>query len=215
MTILSAWSEGAALGLAIAAPFGPINVEIVRRHLGRGFGAGLLLGLGACSVDTAYILLISVGLIATAPGPRVQVAMAIASAAVLLVLAGLILRSASRSAAMAANASTGRPQPGPAGSPWRHYAVGVLMTTTSPMNLVFWFGVVGCGLYGSETTLGPWPRVVGVLCGTVGWVLGLNVALHAGRVLRLLRPGVLVAINWVSAMALVALAGWGLCRAIR
>ncbi|MDD4891209.1 MAG: LysE family transporter [Phycisphaerae bacterium] len=214
ISVLSAFRDGVGLGLAIAAPFGPINVEIVRRHLSTGIAAGLLLGLGACSVDTAYILLISFGLIAAAPGPRLQLWLAIAGAAILALLAGLILRSARSSAAVAsladASVAATRPDPQPL---WRNCAVGIVMTATSPMNLVFWFGVIVSGASRSETIWGPWPRVAGVMCGTITWVAGLNLALARSR--RFLRPRVLVGINIVSALALVGLAAWGVWKATR
>lgn len=210
MAVLSAFGDGIGLGLAIAAPFGPINVEIVRRHVSRGIGAGVLLGLGACSVDTVYIVLISIGLIAAAPGPRLQLALAVAGAAILVVLAGLILRAAGSSVRLAvpANADAGCSPPQPL---WRNYLVGVLMTATSPMNLVFWFGVIVSGASRGATVWGPWPRVGGVMCGTIAWVAGLNTALAFTR--RFLRPRVLAGINLVSATALLALAAWGVWKA--
>ena len=199
--LLYAWLGGVALGLGIAMPLGPINVEIIRRHLGQGFGAGLLLGLGACSVDTAYIIVISLGLISAQPSPMVQNVLAVIGAAILVVLAAMILRSARTSARGAAATQVAADRPT---RRWRHYAVGVAMTAVNPMNLVFWFGVIVSGINVSDPRLGPWPTVVGVMCGTSGWVIGLNLALVAGR--RFLRPGLLAAINVVSAGVLVAMA---------
>jgi L-lysine exporter family protein LysE/ArgO len=197
--LMYAWLGGVVLGLSIAMPIGPINVEIIRRHLGQGFAAGLLLGLGACSVDTAYIVLISLGLISAKPSPMVQNVLAFAAAAILVVLAAMILRSARSSARSAAASTAANDRPT---HRWRHYVVGVAMTAVNPMNLVFWFGIIVSGQNTSDPHLGPWPTVAGVMCGTTCWVLGLNLALIAGR--RLLRPGVLVAINVLSAGVLLA-----------
>lgn len=201
MPIFAAFLQGAALGLTIAAPLGPINVEIIRRHLSRGFAAGLLLGLGACSVDTGYILLISVGLITVEPGPAVRAGLAIAGAIILLALAVMIIRSSARSARLAASAD--RVPPRPVGL-LRHYFVGLAMTAASPMNLVFWFGVIVSGAHQVANPWGPWPTVAGVLLGTVCWVVALNLLLLTGR--RLLRPRLLVAVNLVSAGVLSAFA---------
>ncbi|MCG3178236.1 MAG: hypothetical protein BIFFINMI_00562 [Phycisphaerae bacterium] len=205
--ILLAWVRGVGLGLAIAAPLGPINVEIIRRHLGSGLAAGLLLGLGACSVDTFYIIAISLGLVTLQPSPAVQGWMLAASGAILLTLAGLILTSSVRSARRAADAQAGSAAPV---RPLRHYLVGLAMTASSPMNLIFWIGVVASGQYVSHAVRSPWPVVAGVMCGTVGWVVGLNGVLIAGR--RLLRPGVLMAVNWLGAGLLIFYAGWALWR---
>jgi L-lysine exporter family protein LysE/ArgO len=203
MPIASAFIAGLVLGLGIAAPFGPINVEIVRRHLGHGLAAGLLVGLGACSVDTAYILLISFGLITVQPSPPVQAALTIAGAIILVVLAGMIVRSAGRSAhrAVAANADARQRI-----RLWRHYVVGLAMTAASPMNLVFWFGVIASGGHRVANAWGYWPTVAGVMCGTVSWVFSLNLALLGGR--RFLKPRLLLTINLASAAILVGFAVW-------
>ena len=201
MGVLAAWIQGIIIGLGVAAPIGPVNVEIIRRHLGQGFAAGLLLGLGACSVDTAYMLVISVGLITASPDPATKSVLTVVGAAILVVLAGMILKSAvaSASRAVAAEASAGGRI-----SPWRHYVVGVAMTAVNPMNIIFWFGVIVSGTYSVNSQWGPWLIVAGVMCGTVAWVTSLNLALVAGR--RFLRPRILLAINVGSAAVLLAMA---------
>lgn len=46
--------KGAAAGLAIAAPVGPVNVLVISRAIEKGRKSGLLSGLGAASADTFY-----------------------------------------------------------------------------------------------------------------------------------------------------------------
>jgi threonine/homoserine/homoserine lactone efflux protein len=46
--------KGAAAGLAIAAPVGPVNVLVISRAIEKGRKPGLLSGLGAASADTFY-----------------------------------------------------------------------------------------------------------------------------------------------------------------
>src|SRR3954452_25223415 len=52
--------KGIALGLGAAAPIGPVNVEIARRTLRFGRGAGFLLGCGAVTIDVGYAVVTSV-----------------------------------------------------------------------------------------------------------------------------------------------------------
>jgi threonine/homoserine/homoserine lactone efflux protein len=213
MLILLAWSTGVLLGWAVAAPLGPINVEIIRRHFQHGPRAGLLLGLGACSVDTVYILLISGGLLTLRPGPSATAWMQLGSAAILVALAMLILRGARKAATSASVLDAGGGQS--TGSPLRHYTVGLLMTASSPMNLVFWIGIIVGGEHSVSNPWGPWPIIVGVMCGTVSWVFGLSLLLLAGR--RWLRPSVLVGLNVAGALILIALAlrsGWHFATAV-
>jgi threonine/homoserine/homoserine lactone efflux protein len=46
--------RGAAAGVAISAPVGPVNVLCVSRTLSKGWFAGLISGLGAAAADTVY-----------------------------------------------------------------------------------------------------------------------------------------------------------------
>ena len=46
--------KGAAIGLAIAAPVGPIGVLCIRRTLAEGRLAGFVSGLGAATADAIY-----------------------------------------------------------------------------------------------------------------------------------------------------------------
>ena len=56
--------RGIMLGLAIAAPVGPIGLLCIRRTLAHGWRAGFVSGLGAATADTFYGLLAAFGLTA-------------------------------------------------------------------------------------------------------------------------------------------------------
>src|SRR5262249_7336872 len=59
---LVAMLRGAALGLAIAAPVGPIGVLCIRRTLADGRLNGFVSGLGAATADAAYGAIAAFGL---------------------------------------------------------------------------------------------------------------------------------------------------------
>ena len=46
-TSFATFARGILLGWGVAVPLGPVNVEIARRTLRRGFRAGFFLGMGA------------------------------------------------------------------------------------------------------------------------------------------------------------------------
>lgn len=46
--------KGLVLGLGLAAPVGPVNLLCMKRSLDKGWGAGLITGLGAATADTFY-----------------------------------------------------------------------------------------------------------------------------------------------------------------
>ena len=56
--------RGVAIGLAIAAPVGPIGVLCIRRTLAEGRLAGFVTGLGAATADTVYGAVAAFGLTA-------------------------------------------------------------------------------------------------------------------------------------------------------
>lgn len=56
--------EGMVIGLAIAAPVGPIGVLCIRRTLAEGRLSGLVSGLGAATADAAYGAVAALGLTA-------------------------------------------------------------------------------------------------------------------------------------------------------
>lgn len=53
--------RGVGLGLAIAAPLGPVNMAMADRGLRQGFRAAFLLGLGSTLADLALIFMAYAG----------------------------------------------------------------------------------------------------------------------------------------------------------
>lgn len=131
---------GFLLGWSVAWPPGPINAEIARRCLARGFWAGFGLLLGACSGDALWALLVSLGVGAVFTGPAMHTLLGMLSITLLLALAVLFLRGAWRDARAPA-------AEGPASvrfdSTRASYLLGATMALTSPWNVAFWLAAVG------------------------------------------------------------------------
>lgn len=60
--MLWVWLQGFLMGLAIAAPVGPIALLCIRRTLAQGLWIGLLTGLGAATADGIYGMVAAFGL---------------------------------------------------------------------------------------------------------------------------------------------------------
>jgi L-lysine exporter family protein LysE/ArgO len=166
--------NGVGLGLGAAAPLGPVNVEIARRTLRFGRGAGFALGCGAVTVDVVYALVASVALLPVMRYPVLLKVLGVGGGLFLGWLGLLCLRSAARGHVDSPEAEGSDAVP--AAAPGRrvgHYATGLLMTALNPMTLLFWFvGVPGtvAGLAGSSR--GALPLVAaGVFAGAIGWVV--------------------------------------------
>src|SRR5262245_52898912 len=85
--------KGITLGLGAAAPIGPVNVEIARRAIRGGFWAGLLLGLGAVTVDVTYVVLASFSVRLFLDRERIMLGMGVAGGAFLILLGIECLRA--------------------------------------------------------------------------------------------------------------------------
>jgi threonine/homoserine/homoserine lactone efflux protein len=193
--------QGLGLGLSVAVPLGPINVEIIRRGLMRGFRPAVLLGLGACTVDMAYLSLVLLGVTHWAQGAMVRSVM-LAAAGLLLLALGTLTAWSTRKIAR-----TPLPTEPPADrrgglslTPLGSYVTGILMTAGNPMNIAFWMGVspsLSRGSFARSTYL---PSLAGIALATSGWVLTLSLLCAAGR--RWLQPWVLITINLGGAVLL-------------
>ncbi len=133
---------GFLLGFSVAWPPGPINAEMLRRALERGFWSAASVGLGASSGDFLWALAVA---LATAPLRRMAALegfLAGGSALLLFWLGWRFMRSAWRSwrarGVKGTEGPVGRFEGAQGG-----FLLGLVLACTSPWNLAFWFGVLG------------------------------------------------------------------------
>lgn len=205
--------DGIVLGLGAAMPIGPVNVEIARRTLRRGFAAGFALGSGAVSVDVTYAVLTSVSLGRVLQRPAVLWPVTILGTAFLLYLAYLSLRGAWRD---------WKADPLDAAAPpaerQRHrggYLTGVAMTLLNPMTLGFWFVIVPeqVALWTFDARHDLPTICLGVFLGTILWVICFAGLLSwAGRWRRHWWLPLADAIGGAALLALAAAGLWRACR---
>jgi threonine/homoserine/homoserine lactone efflux protein len=172
---------GFVLGWSVAWPPGPINAEIIRRGLARGFWPAYGVGLGACTGDAAWAIAVVLGAGALIGPLGTGAALAWLSTALLL-LAAVYLRGAWQALAAwrvgRAAEAPGRFDSGRAG-----YLLGLGLALSSPWNIAFWLAVIG-----RPETLAAGPGAALVVAGAV--LLGTNlwvVLLCAAVVLLRLR----------------------------
>jgi L-lysine exporter family protein LysE/ArgO len=162
--MLEALGKGILLGLGAAAPIGPVNVEIARRSLRGGYGAGFFLGLGAVTVDVTYAILVSLSIRPVIDRPWLVTILTLFGSAFLGYLGYLCLRDFFRDVEPDLSADS-RPVT-------RGYVTGLLMTSLNPMTLVFWFvGVPGQAASLRDPGMELPLLSAGVFLGAVSWVL--------------------------------------------
>jgi threonine/homoserine/homoserine lactone efflux protein len=186
-----------AMGLAIAAPVGPIGVLCIRRTLAQGRAAGLLSGLGAATADALYGSVAAFGLTAIS-GPLV------AQRTWLGLLGGAFLcyLGARTFFAEPAMESPRTPPGGLAGS----YVSTLALTLANPMTILSFAAVfagiglgAGTGGFGDAAML-----VLGVFLGSAAWWLALSTGVS------LLRGGLSPAgLRWVNRLSGLVIAAFG------
>jgi threonine/homoserine/homoserine lactone efflux protein len=191
--------RGLVLGIGAAAPIGPVNVQIARRALTRGFWAGFALGCGAVTVDVTYAVLASLSLGPLLTRPMIDRAVSVIGAAVLAYLGIGCLRSAARPPEIGAG-------PGVSSSA-RNYFTGLIMTATNPMTLVFWFATVPSSVVPNPAhpTRDLLLVCAGVFASTIGWVCGFAGALAVAKSLG--KQGWVRVVDVAGGVLLLAFAG--------
>ena len=177
------WSfvRGMALGLAIAAPVGPIGVLCIRRTLALGRRIGILSGLGAATADMLYGAVAAFGLTAISSlllGLSLWIRLV---GAVFLVYLGVRTALARPAKNELTAADDGAPQR--ATGALAAYTSTLGLTLTNPATILSFAAVfAGVGLVGARAdVLSAGATVVGVFCGSALWWLILSSVVGALR----------------------------------
>lgn len=189
--------KGVVLGLAIAAPLGPIGALCINRTLERGFAAGVAGGLGTALADGVYAALAAFGFAAFSGGlAMVDLPLRLAGGAFMLWLGWQGMRPAAPRAAAAVS---------------RRDLIGTVaatfaLTIANPMTILSFAAIfAGLGLASAEGTAGALLVVAGVFAGSMLWwvLLSGGVALARHR----LPDGFA---RWVARLSGAVLIGFGL-----
>jgi threonine/homoserine/homoserine lactone efflux protein len=160
--------KGVAIGLAIAAPVGPVAVLCIRRTLLQGHAAGFASGLGAVTADVIF------GAIAT---------FGVAALSDVLLEHEIALRVVGGAFLLGLGLDTYRKAPPPPSRPLagrlvQACASALLLTITNPITIFAFTAIfAGFGIVGHDMTLpASWSLIVGVALGAALWWSGLTLA---------------------------------------
>lgn len=189
---------GMSIGVALAAPIGPINIEIIKRGIQGGYRHGWLVGLGALSADTVYAAVIVSGLTPVADSPALRVPLFLAGAVMLCYVGYTSIRTALKGNTVTdASSVDGR----------RSYVTGLLMAVFNPMGIIYWLSV-GAALVAEAVervgSAGSPVLVGGVFCGIFLWVTLLSWLAQVSR--RFVTGN---GMRWITGIGGVALIGFG------
>jgi len=173
-SVLHDFIFGLLLGWGAAIPIGPMNLEIIRRNLRYGFATGALFGLGLCSADLVYLMLLSFGALVILQHPLVLRIVSLLGAGVLFYFVYLTLKQKPQLDTQATTAN------------FKHYGMhtlqGFLMTCVNPMTILFWSSVSATvAMISQHDSNAVLALGLGVFAATCSWMLSLNTALHFVR----------------------------------
>ncbi len=195
------------LGLSVAAPIGPINIEIIRRGLTQNSRAAFAMGCGAVTADCTYLTLslMGAGWISAASGSNAWRIIGLSMGAAMLVWLGVnAIRKAGRiTTAGGADArqlnDAGRQMDKE--SPLKIYGVGLVLTLANPMTIALWLSIAAGFAASAEDTGRPLIRIAGVLSGALSWVCFVTAMTAGAR--RWINPAFLRLINILSGVILI------------
>lgn len=202
---MKAFSIGVLLGLGAAVPIGPVNIEMIKRNLETGTINGLVLGLGACSVDVLYLVLFVSGMMYLLNQPMILGWLGILGA-LLMAYFGMQSLKASTSWSLAPQSV--------AKSKFRHYIDGFVLTFLNPYTIIFWASMsTQLSMFDLESSKRAYIWLgTGLIVGAISWVLLLNGGLHTTR--SKVTQKIQIRLNQMGAFILFSLAILGLYKGV-
>lgn len=166
--MLSLFIKGLIIGLAIAAPVGPIGILCIQRSLRYGFRIGFMTGMGAATADGLYGLVAAFGLTAISTILMSHQFWIRIVGGLFLIYLGIKLFLTKPSKEQTKNNSDH--------SAWHSYATTIFLTLTNPMTILSFMAIfAGLGL-GSQHNdyAGAMLLVFGIFIGSLLWWIFLS-----------------------------------------
>jgi threonine/homoserine/homoserine lactone efflux protein len=195
MSSTALFFTAAGVGLAVAAPVGPMGMLCIRRTLAEGPQAGLAIGIGIASGDAVYGLVAALGLVGLSQFMLAYDRPLHFAAGLFLLYLGL--RALLQKAQTEGESSEGKLVSNGYAGAARAYASALLLTLTNPQTVIMFAALfTTLAPRGAFSTAVALTTVSGVFCGSIAWwcclVTAVTLARHAlgSRLRRLIDRGV-------------------------
>lgn len=200
---------GLLLGWGAAIPIGPMNLEMIRRNLNYGTSYGVALGIGACSADITYIILLGLGALTILHHVTLLKIVGIVGSLILAWFGFSSLRLQNnqlKNDVKELNNSSHKPL-------WRHTLDGYILTLINPYTILFWSSIgAQIALISRGTHYAIVYASFGVLIATLSWIISLNTALHYTK--HRLSTTTMQLLNYLGGFLLLGFAALGLWHAL-
>jgi threonine/homoserine/homoserine lactone efflux protein len=192
MIDLEIFLKGFTIGLAIAAPVGPIGLLTIRRTLAHGRAAGILTGLGAASADAIFGSIAAFGITTISN-------IMIGAKFWLGIIGGLFLIYLGWQTFVSQPAQN--PAETQASSLHSMYLSTFALVLTNPISILYFVGIIASVGAASNVASATW-MVAGVFTGSALWWLTL--ASIANSLRNKINPRALKMVNQVSGAVIAA-----------
>ena len=189
---LAVFLKGFTIGLAIAAPVGPIGLLTIRRTLAHGRAAGILTGLGAASADAIFGSIAAFGITAIS-------SIMIGAKFWLGIIGGLFLIYLGWQTFISQPAHN--PAESKVSSLPAMYFTSFALVLTNPISILYFVGIIASVGAANNPTSATW-MVAGIFTGSALWWLTL--ASIANGLRHKINPRALKLVNRVSGVIIAA-----------
>jgi threonine/homoserine/homoserine lactone efflux protein len=208
-SLLLAGATGLVSGLLLSIPVGPINLTILNEGARRGFKWGLLIGMGATTMEGIYCFIAFTGFASFFTRGTVKTIMELFSFVFILYISIKFIRTESCEPPIKFGARADRFQTrfGERFNPHSAFMTGLVRVMGNLGVLVFWI-ILAANFISREWVPPDWPGksacVAGVVLGTGGWFVFLSWVAALGQ--RKFSEKTLLRIEHVSGYVLLGLA---------
>ncbi len=200
MASIDTFIQSFIIGLAIAAPVGPIGVLCIQRTLAHGTWHGFISGMGAATADALYGCVIAFGLsVLSDLLLGISDLLSLFGGFFLLYLGIRTLLFSSVPDVTAHHIKTYR-------GLLRDYLTTLMLTLANPLTILAFIGIfagIGSDMIASDTSTN-WIIVFGVFLGSAAWWLTLSGGV--GLLRTRIKPDFLIWLNRLSACVIIAFA---------
>jgi threonine/homoserine/homoserine lactone efflux protein len=186
------------IGLAVAAPVGPMSLLCIHRTLDHGRGAGLVFGAGVAAADMTYAAIAAFGVTAIS-------SVLLAGTFWIKFIGSLLLIVLGARIFIAAPPADDRARSVESGG--RAFFTAYTLTMTNPPTILFFAGIFA-SVSSIASTAQSLTFTAGVFAGSLLWWMILTTLV--ARAAKLFRPAVMLWINRVSGAVLIAFALYGI-----
>ena len=180
------------MGIAVAMPLGPINIEIIRRAARHNFWSGFLVGVGAYLADLISIIIVFLGFSYLFNTPKVHTIMYSLGGLVLIYAGYMGIKDFYKKNVMKASKTTKK----------NSFVTGVLFGFSSPYIFIWWIAIFGSTIAENFGNISlAFQSAMFILLGVILWETFLAAGSSYSR--KFLNEKVLRFISLISGIAII------------